>query len=191
MHASNASSGCEDYRMASPRRDCSLSPCGVPRKPESLRVVARRIASALLRADWQAFRKDALPFITIEEHWQAYDSYFVTSSERRDYQPYLGECQSFKLEYSTVLPNERRLSPRYLRLFKAFCKQAKLARSYHSDAWGEWPLVQEKYGDHVLDFHHISGPNLSGKIASNLDIAIEMVRTDGTWKAHRLMLVGH
>lgn len=157
--------------------------------PESLDSVSARIGKSFLKGDWAAFCKDAAPSISIEEHLTAYDQYF--SKEGKGWKPLLGFAESKTVSFSTVIPNQGTVSKEQKLAFDKFCKLMKDARSYHSDGWGPWPQADETFAKKGFDSLSISGPCISGTVASNLDVAVEMVQIKGQWKAHRLLVLGH
>jgi hypothetical protein len=146
-----------------------------------------QINRALLAGDWNAFRKLGLPAIAIEERWNAYDDFFV---EQRGRQGMLGWHAQKSIEYRTVISNALELPKNHRRLFEKFCEQFRAAKERGTGSTN-WVTVSSTYKKSMLDSYVIASPHVSAKIASNLDIAIEMEPMAQGWRAGRLIIVGH
>jgi hypothetical protein len=157
--------------------------------PESLETVSARIGKSIVKGDWAAFCSDAAPSISVEEHWRAYEDYF--SKDGKKWKPVLGFGEYKAVSFTTVIPTKASVSKEQKLAFTKFCKLMADAKDRHSDGWGPWPIVQPKYEKNRLDSMSLAGPFVWGTVASNLDVAVEMVQIDGEWKAYRLLVIGH
>ena len=165
----------------------SVATAGEGSERDPLAAFADKLVAAMVKDDWRAFRKMAAAGIAIEEHWNAYDDYFV---EQKGRQGSLGWHAQILVEYRTVIENKPTIPKGHLQLFKAFCKQVRKGRDRLLND-PDWLFVHSSHGKYGVDSFDISTPNLLSTLASNVDLVIEVVPTSAGWRVQRLMLVGH
>ena len=151
--------------------------------------MARRVAGALVSGSWTRFRKDAAPWITIEEHWNAYDDYFV--AKQRGEAGKLGVPDWKAVSYLTSVDAGKRLPRGRAKIFRAFCGLVRNSKAGWSSGWGPWPTVEGRCRPVGLDFGFAHGPCAYCKVASNLYWCVEFESSAGRWRASKLIIVGH
>ncbi|MEQ1934989.1 MAG: hypothetical protein ABL962_14110 [Fimbriimonadaceae bacterium] len=157
--------------------------------PEPLKVVTTRVLGALRTANWRALRQDGAAVIVIEEQWAGYDDYFVKAHQGMTGE--LGESGGKTINYTTHLKNSPNLSKSQASVFRKFCAQVQDSwEGYHTHGSG-WYDLNESADVVGLDSGFAFAPCAFGRIASNLDWAVEFVQVKGVWKVRRLVLSGH
>lgn len=146
-----------------------------------------RACTALLKSDWESFRKEAAPFVSIEFHVRLDDPAVApgyTFVMRRD-------MDSRSVANISVVKNEATISKRDAKWFKEFCEGVKdsyESRQSHSYGWRD---IQSTYSKYEYDGLVVSEPHFSGIIASNMEFIVTFGKEDGRYVCKRLILDGH